>query len=143
MSKERFIAELKTALGSGVPIVYIVTHEELRARSVLAEAVGGVEHLTSWTSTRGLDGDASLRLPALAILAPFAPGRLVRVFYDLHSQISEPHVVRALRDFSMTAKASGAVIVVVSPVVTIPIEIERDTTVLDLPFPDANEAGLI
>jgi ATP-dependent 26S proteasome regulatory subunit len=143
MSKNDFIRELKKAIGSGVPIVYIVTHEELRARSILAEAVGGAEHLASWTSTRGLDGDASLRLPAPAILAPFTAGKLVRVFYDLHAHLTEPHVVRALRDFSMAAKSAGAVLVIVSPIVTIPIEVERDTTVLDLPFPDSNEAGLI
>jgi ATP-dependent 26S proteasome regulatory subunit len=143
MSKERFIAELKAALGSGVPIVYLVTHEEARARSILAEAVGGPDHLASWTSTRGLDGEAALRLPALAVAAPFSKGKLVRVFYDLHAHIAEPHVLRALRDFALSAKTSGGVLVIVSPIVNIPIEIERDTTVLDMPFPDATEAGVI
>jgi ATP-dependent 26S proteasome regulatory subunit len=143
MSKERFVAELKAAFGSGVPIVYVVTHEETRARSILAEVVGGAQHLASWTATRGLDSDASLRPPALAIAAPFVAGKLVRVFYDLHPQLGEAHVVRALRDFAMTARTTGAVVVIVSPIVTIPIEIERDTTLIDLPFPDAAEAGLI
>jgi ATP-dependent 26S proteasome regulatory subunit len=143
MSKQRFVAELKAAFGSGVPLVYVVTHEEARARSILAESAGGAEHIASWTSTKGLDGDASLRLPVLAILAPFPKGKRVRAFYDLHLQFGEPHVIRALRDFAMTAHATGAIVVIVSPVVSIPIEIERDTTVLDLPFPDATEAGAI
>jgi ATP-dependent 26S proteasome regulatory subunit len=143
MNKQAFVAELKATLGSGVPIVYVVTHEELRARSLLAEVAGGIENLATWTSTRGLDGDASLRLPALAIASPFGSGRKVRVFFDLHAQLSETHVVRALRDFCSSARSTGAVLVIVSPIVHIPIEIERDTTLLSLPFPDAVEAGLI
>jgi ATP-dependent 26S proteasome regulatory subunit len=143
MSKKAFLAEMKAALGSGVPIIYVVTHEEARARSLIAEAAGGPDHIASWTSTRGLEGDASLRLPALAIAAPFQETKRVRVLYDVHPQLSEPHVVRALRDFALTAKSSGNTLVLVSPIVTIPVEIDRDTTLIDLPFPDAAEAGAI
>jgi AAA+ superfamily predicted ATPase len=142
VSKQRFIAELKSAVGSGTPIVYIVTHEEARTRAILAEAFGA-ESVASWTSTRGLDGDASLRPPALAIAAPVPPNKRVRVFYDLHPQLGEPHVVRAMRDFVLGAKASGAILIVVSPVVNVPVEIDRDTTLLDLPLPDASETGAI
>src|SRR5580698_803246 len=120
MSRQRFIAELKAAFGSGVPVVYVVTHEEVRARSILAEAVGGADQIASWTSTKGLDGDASLRLPVLAILAPFSKNKRVRAFYDLHLQLGEPHVVRALRDFATTAPTTGATVIIVSPVVSIP-----------------------
>jgi AAA+ superfamily predicted ATPase len=143
VSKQRFLAELTSAMRSGVPIVYVVTHEEARARALVGEAAGGNDRVASWTSTKGLDGDASLRLPVLAILAPFPEGKRVRVFYDLHPLLGEPLVVRALRDFTLAARVSGAVLVIVSPVVSIPVEIERDITVVDLPFPDATEAGAI
>jgi ATP-dependent 26S proteasome regulatory subunit len=143
MSKERFIADIRTAIGAGVPILYVVTHEEARARALIAEAAGGGEHVASWTATRGLDADASLRIAALAIAAPFPPHKRVRVLYDVHPQLAEPHVVRALRDFALTAKSAGVTMILVSPVVAIPIEIERDVTLIDLPFPDPIETGLL
>lgn len=143
MSKERFIADIRTAIGAGVPILYVVTHEEARARALIAEALGGSEHVASWTATRGLDADASLRIAALAIAAPFPPQKRVRVLYDAHPQLAEPHVVRALRDFALTAKGAGVTMILVSPVVAIPIEIERDVTLIDLPFPDPIETGLL
>ena len=143
MSKERFLGELRTALGVGVPIVYVVTHEEARVRALIAEVAGGAEHVASWTATRGLDSDASLRIAALAIAAPFPPHKRIRVFYDAHPQLTEPHVVRALRDFVLTAKSAEATILFVSPIVAIPIELERDITLIDLPFPDPVETGAI
>ncbi len=143
MSKERFLAELRTAFAAGVPIVYVVTHEEARARALIAEAAGGAEKVASWTATRGLDTDASLRIAALAIQAPFPAHKRIRVFYDAHPQLAEPLVVRSLRDFALTAKSAGVAIVLVSPVVAIPIEIERDVTLIDLPFPDPAETGAI
>ena len=143
MSKERFLGELRTALGVGVPIVYVVTHEEARVRALIAEVAGGAEHVASWTATRGLDSDASLRIAALAIAAPFPPHKRFLVFYDAHPQLTEPHVVRALRDFVLTAKSAEATILFVSPIVAIPIELERDITLIDLPFPDPVETGAI
>jgi ATP-dependent 26S proteasome regulatory subunit len=143
MSKERFIADIRTAIGAGVPILYVVTHEEARARALIAEAAFGGEHVASWTATRGLDADASLRIAALAIQAPFPPHKRLRVLYDVHPQLAEPHVVRALRDFALTAKSAGVTMILVSPVVAIPIEIERDVTLIDLPFPDPIETGLL
>src|ERR1700733_32808 len=114
MSKQRFIGELRTAIEASVPIVYVVTHEEARARALIAEAVGGVDRVASWTATRGLDADASLCIAALAIQAPSPAHKRVRVLYDVHPQLAEPHVVRSLRDFALTAKSSGVTMILVS-----------------------------
>src|ERR1700685_1196207 len=97
MGKKAFLTELKAAFGSGVPIVYVVTHEEARVRTLIAEAAGGPDHGASWTSTRGLEGDASLRLPALAIAAPYPSNKRIPVLSDVHPQLGEPPVCRALR----------------------------------------------
>jgi len=51
--------------------------------------------------------------------------------------------VRALRDFALGARAAGATIIVLSPVLALPIELERDAAVIDLPLPDAIEAGIV
>ena len=51
--------------------------------------------------------------------------------------------MRALRDFAQAARTSGTTLILVSPVLALPVEIERDCAVLDLPLPDAAEAGAL
>jgi SpoVK/Ycf46/Vps4 family AAA+-type ATPase len=140
MTAGGFATELLLRIGAGVPILYVVTHEEDRARAEIAAALGA-DHVSTWTSTRGLDGSASLRLPALAIQAPFTPERPVRILCDLHPFVGDPHVVRALRDFAQASRAAGTTLIVLSPLLALPVEIERDCAVLDLPLPDAAVAG--
>jgi ATP-dependent 26S proteasome regulatory subunit len=142
MGLDRFTTELRATIRAGVRIVYVVTHEEERAKGAIAEALGDA-HIASWTATRGLDANSSLRLPVLAIQAPFAPERPVRILCDLHAYLGDPHVVRALRDFVAGAHSPGATLILLSPIVSIPIEIERDTAVIDLPFPDTSETGAV
>jgi SpoVK/Ycf46/Vps4 family AAA+-type ATPase len=142
MPSERFAAELVLRIGAGVPIIYVVTHEEDRARAEIVAALGA-DRVSTWTSTRGLDGSAALRLPALAIQAAFPPERPVRILCDLHPFVTDPHVVRALRDFAQAARTAGTTLILVSPVLALPVEIERDCAVLDLPLPDAADAGAL
>ncbi len=140
--KDEFIAHVRAAIAARVPIVYVATHEEQRALDLLTEAVGATR-FTSWTSTRGLEGDAAALTPIAAIQAPFTRERPVRILFDIHPYLSEPQVVRALRDFARTVRVTGAVLILVSPSPEIPAELDRDTTVIDLPLPGAPEVGAL
>ncbi len=142
MTTERFSIELRARIAAGVPIVYVVTHEEGRAMETIAATLGRAR-LTRWTATSGLDGDASLRSAAAAIHAPVAVERPFRVLCDLHPYVGDPEVVRALRDFVAGPRPKYASLIVVAPVLALPVEIERDVAVLDLPLPDRDEAGAL
>jgi AAA+ superfamily predicted ATPase len=142
MSTERFGLELRARIAAGVPIVYVVTHEEGRALETIISTLGRAR-LTTWTSTRGLDGDVSVRGAAAAIQAPVTAERPFRVLCDLHPYVGDPEVVRALRDFVGGPRPKYAALIVVSPVLALPVEIERDVAVLDLPLPDPSEAGAL
>lgn len=137
-----FIAEVRAAIAARVPILYIATHEEQRALELLREAVGATR-FTTWTLNHGIDGDATTFSPIAAIQAPFPRDRPVRIFFDLHPFLEDPHVVRALRDFSGSVRTTGAVIILVSPVPHVPPELDRDTTVIDLPLPGPEETAAL
>jgi SpoVK/Ycf46/Vps4 family AAA+-type ATPase len=75
----------------------------------------------------------------------------VFVFFDLHHSLgaggrpAEPAVVRALLDAAMAFK-SGAVphtLILVAPALTLPIDLEKVVTVVDLPLPDATEIATV
>ncbi len=142
MSTERFSQELRARIAAGVPIVYVVTHEEGRALETIAATLGRAR-LTTWTSTRGLDGDATVRGAAAAVQAPITAERPFRVLCDLHPYVGDPEVVRALRDFVGGPRPKYASLIIVSPILALPVEIERDVAVLDLPLPDPTEAGAL
>jgi AAA+ superfamily predicted ATPase len=142
MTTERFSLELRARIAAGVPIVYVITHEEGRALETIAATLGRAR-LTIWTATHGLDGDESVRGAAAAIQAPVATERPFRVLCDLHPYVGDPEVVRALRDFVGSKRPKYAALIIVSPILALPVEIERDVAVLDLPLPDPGEAGAL
>ncbi len=140
--KASFIAEVRAAIASRVPIIFVGTHEEQRATELLTEAVGATRFQT-WTSTHGIDGDAMTGQPIAAIQAPFTREKPVRILLDIHPFLTDPHVVRALRDFVRNVRSTGAILILVSPMPEVPAELDRDSTVIDLPLPGAEEVGLI
>src|SRR5215472_15506274 len=137
-----FVAELRARVAAGTPIVWVVTPEERAARSLLAEAFGA-DAVVSWTSARGLDGHEALREPTAAIARAAGSTSPVRVFYDLHPYMSDPRVVRALRDHAVVGRDKPSAFVVVSPMVAVPAELERDVAMMHLPLPDRAEVGAL
>jgi SpoVK/Ycf46/Vps4 family AAA+-type ATPase len=141
------------------PILYVETYEEARAYAeIMAVARDAVMVRTpravwTWTTTDGLiapDGKARTGTndPARALdIALRAEEPSIFVFRDLHAmhggdgREGDPGVVRRLRDIAAAFK-SGAVaraIVLLSPVLRIPAELDKDITIVDFPLPSETE----
>jgi AAA+ superfamily predicted ATPase len=139
---EAFVRDLRAAAAGGVPIVCVVTHEERRARALLGDAFRGARVL-EWTATRGWTDDASAREPLAAIERAARAGEsgVARVMLDLHPWLSDPRVVRALRD--LCGAKRDLPLVLVMPMASVPPEIDRDARVLPLPLPDADALAAV
>jgi AAA+ superfamily predicted ATPase len=137
-----FVRDLRAAAAAGVPIVCVVTHEERRARSLIAEAFPDAQ-LLEWTSTRGWDDDAASLAPLVALEHASVGGEVgvVRVMLDLHPWLSDARVVRALRD--RAAGQRELPLVLVMPAATLPPELDRDARILSLPLPDGDALGAV
>jgi len=155
-----FKEQLRTYLRAGYPLLYLITPEEDRAVELVAEAladgeIGGRQPYV-WSISRGLctaDGKAIDRQTAdpqriLPYLLDFAePG--VFLLEDFHFFLDERAcnaalTVRQLRDLVAPFKASRKTVVLLSPVLKLPTELEKDVTVLDLPMPDERDlAGVL
>lgn len=70
---------------------------------------------------------------------------VVVVFKDMHAVLSDPGVCRTMRDFISSSDAmqkkqqAGKIIVVVSPVLDIPVELEKSVTIIDFSLPTDQE----
>src|SRR6266545_1698523 len=146
----KFVQELDVRVRARYPLVYLVTSEEQRVEAILAqlaETHGKV--LLGWSVTTGfrrLGGSKTAQAPegardplaAIAAIEKLPEPSLV-VLKDFHPYLSDPAVVRAVRELAQALKSSYTTVVLVSPTLVIPPEIEKEVSVLDVPLPTTRD----
>lgn len=146
---------LGTYLRAGYPILYVVTPEEDRAVELIGGLLGDGELAKRrpyvWSVSRGLctldlkvvDRKTADPKRILPFLMEFQdPG--VFILQDFHFFLDERSpsaalVIRQLRDLVAPFKATRKTVVLLSSVLKLPPELEKDLTVLDLDLPDEEE----
>jgi SpoVK/Ycf46/Vps4 family AAA+-type ATPase len=126
-------------------LIYLVTSEETRADEGLEEvgrATG--KEVIAWTCSRGFNppqGDAKKSTQPDEALKYIegSDKKAVFVLKDFHPYLEDEKILRRLRDLVQNLKRSYKTVILVSPVLKIPPELEKDITVFDLPLPDAGE----
>ncbi len=146
-----FSQQLDRLIRARCPLLYLLTWEESRARELLAGvAAQQRKTLWEWSITDGLRpmGPTQARpAPETRIREPMrmlneilqkdAPA--IYVLKDFHAYLEAPEIVRQLRDLAATLRSSHKTIVILSPVLKIPQELEKNLTILDLPLPTYQE----
>jgi SpoVK/Ycf46/Vps4 family AAA+-type ATPase len=104
--------------------------------------------LVTWSVTQGLrthaesgsarDAGGKDPIEALGAIAKLRDPSLV-VLRDFHPYLSDPVAVRALRDLAQQLKSTYTTVILVSPVLNVPTELEKDFCVLDVPLPTAQD----
>ncbi len=141
----RFVQELDTLIRARYPLIYLVTWEEQRIDGILQDlAQTHGKAFYSWSVTRGLrragsgrgGGAEAAKEPAQALseVEQLTEPALV-VLRDFHPYLADPIVVRSLRELSQTLKTTYTTVMLLSPVLQIPPELEKEITVLDVPLP--------
>jgi ATP-dependent 26S proteasome regulatory subunit len=142
----KFVSDLETLLRARYPLIYLVSFEEQRLDAVLAEvAHNHGKSLFTWSVTRGLRRQVGPRSVPVSdqtrdpIEALHSVSRLTEpslaVFKDLHAHLDGALVVRALRELAHDLKSTLTTVILLSPVLRIPPELEKDVSVLDVPLP--------
>jgi len=128
--------ELRLLMTSGYPLVYILTHEEERASRFVAEAVNDLGLKAGvWSGATGEKSEEGVRNPVrlLRTLKEAEPG--ATVLLDFHAYLEDAAVLRMIRDILPVLGRVRHSLVVVSPVLSIPPELEKEITLLELPLP--------
>ncbi len=143
--------ELEILIRARYPIILVETYEELRAEKMIAEiARARDKKVYCWSITRGLYPygqsiqskkiDTQTCDPIIAlnnVIEMVEPA--IFVFKDLHPFMGEPSVVRKLRELSDYLKSSFKTLILVSPHMKIPMELDKEITVMTLDLPDLKE----
>ncbi len=141
------IEEIDLLVRARYPVLYVTTWEEKRALDELKELAGKQgKELHVWSQSIGFltkmedESQQRIRDPQ-AVLEHIIASDAVAIFVlkDFHPYIMEPGVIRLLRDTAEALKTSYKTLVVLSPILRIPPELEKDLTVVDYKLPDSND----
>jgi SpoVK/Ycf46/Vps4 family AAA+-type ATPase len=143
--------EIDVLIRAKYPILYIVTWEEQRAVETVqavADALG--RQLFTWSLTQGLhphtaqsrSDSAVNRLPSeLEALTQVhaGPESSIFVFKDFHHYMMDSRVIRVLRDLAARLRTRSQALLIIAPVLRLPVELEKDVTVVDFGLPQFDE----
>jgi SpoVK/Ycf46/Vps4 family AAA+-type ATPase len=133
------------------PLVYVVSFEEGRVeRRLRVMTESRKKQLFNWTITGGLelpDGSWITELKDPIKVLEYilqSDANALFVLRDYHHYLNDPVVVRKLRDAAHALKTTRKNIIFLSPVLKVPVELEKEAAVIDYRLPDKKEiTGII
>jgi len=139
------------------PLIYILSSEEKRVEKSIADVLHSREatknyktKIFTWSVTEGVrvgsepQGDSKDPLKALRfILEAKKDERAVFILRDLHAFQKNPEVVRLLRDLARNLKETLKTVFMISPLLQIPPELDKEVAVVEYPLPELSEIGTI
>jgi SpoVK/Ycf46/Vps4 family AAA+-type ATPase len=139
------------------PLIYILSSEEKRVEKSIADVLHSREaqknyktKIYTWSVTEGVrvgaepQGDSKDPLKALRfILEAKKDERAVFILRDLHAFQKNPEVVRLLRDLARNLKETLKTVFMISPLLQIPPELDKEVAVVEYPLPELSEIGTI
>src|SRR5256714_1932095 len=142
----KFVSDLDTLIRARYPLIYLVSWEEQRLDAILQDvAQTHGKALLQWSVTRGMRRVAAGRtaavseqsrdpVEALAAIAKLTEPSLV-VLKDFHPFLDSAAVVRGMRELAQDLKSTFTTVILLAPVLSIPVELEKEVSVLDVPLP--------
>lgn len=141
--------EIEVLIRAKYPLLYVLTWEEERVSKLLLDlAIRLKRKLYTWSLTDGVhplpprSPETPSRLsPDLEILTRIYACQEEGIFHlkDFHPYIHDLRVVRLLRDLSHRLRQRSQCVVITAPVLRLPIELEKDVSVVEFPLPEAND----
>jgi ATP-dependent 26S proteasome regulatory subunit len=149
-----FQTDLETLIRARYPILYIVSSEEMRVQNMVVEiakkrqkkafewsySTGIVPAGTSIQSQKNRNGATKDPLMALDQVIDLVEPAIF-VFKDFHPFLTKNNfaIVRKLKEIALHLKNSFKTIILVSPMMEIPPELEKEITVLNYPLPSRED----
>jgi len=144
--------EIETLIRARYPLIYAVSWEEsrvLREIGDIGQRLGKAVYC--WTVNDGIvtyssgldvrqEGKKGTKDPLMAVrdvLQQTEPA--IYVLKDFHRYIKEAAVTRGLRDLAEQLRSTYVSVVLLSAVVEIPPELEKDITIVDYPLPSRED----
>lgn len=150
--------EIETLIRARYPLIYVVSSEELRVQNLIIEiAARRQKKVFEWSCSTGIvpagtsiqsqkQRNPATREPIAAldlVIDQVEPA--IFIFKDFHPHLAKNNfaVVRKLKEIALHLKNSYKTIILVSPSMEIPSELDKEMTVVNFPLPDKEELALL
>jgi SpoVK/Ycf46/Vps4 family AAA+-type ATPase len=149
---------LERCIKARYPLIGIISHEEDRVMDIIRDISREKRQVVEWSYTTGMTGldgvdpsDFEDPNAALKFLSQYDPDATAGdkdskirptlfVFKDLHKIMAEDiRVLRFLREISMRFVSRKHNLILVSPSLGVPSDLEKSITIIDWPLPDMDE----
>ncbi len=152
------LEEIEVLIRARYPILYVVSWEEQRVQDWLADvAKKRNKRLFEWSFTTGVvpagSSVQSQRARSSPTKDPLAAldhvidqvDPAIYLFKDLHPFLTRNNfaVIRRLKEIGLQLKNSYKTIVLVSPTMELPPELEKEVTVVDFPLPETRDFSIL
>ena len=132
-------------LRSGFPAIWLKTHEPNRVRKTIYPVIdsftrkdGNSYSRTEWTCTKDSSPQGGNPLKPLMELQEAPPCTILFV-YNWHWFADKPQVVQFIQDSLPIWANQNKALICVSPAEKIPMELQKDFVLLDMPLPNEDE----
>src|SRR5215475_14431140 len=153
-----FQDELETLIRARYPILYILSSEETRVQSMILDiASKRQKKVFEWSYSTGIvpagtsiqsqkHRNTATKDPLAAldqVIEQVEPALFI--FKDFHPFLTKNNyaIIRKLKDIALNLKNSFKTIVLISPVLEIPTELEKEVTVLNYPLPSREDLNAL
>ena len=156
---ETALSRLDRYIRARYPIVGVISHEESRVLSAIQTiAEHRTRHVYTWTITRGITaafagarfGDLKFEssneiYQALEMIYSYPEDADPTLFVlkDIHPYLNEPLVLRFLRDIAARFELCRHNLILLSPNLVVPSDLEKTIALLDWPLPVESELAAI
>ncbi len=135
--------ELKLLIESGYPLIYLLTHEEDRAMRLLAGAMSELGQKAGiWSRTGGAQSK-ELKEPTQLFKSLVDVKAGATLLLDFHHFLNDVEVLRRIRDILPLLARAGHSLIIISPILVLPPELEKDITLLELPLPAREDLDVL
>ncbi len=140
--------DIEVLIRARYPVIYVVTWEESRVEDAIAEIAAKREKkILTWSVCRGIvpygtspqsqrNTDSKTCDPQVAlnqVLDMVDPA--IFIFKDFHPYLNDPAVVRKVREVALYLKNSYKTLILISPTLRLPLELEKEVSVVDFGLP--------
>lgn len=153
MTRDEFVNELEVLIRARYSIIYVNTVEEERALGFIKDISQKLnKRFVTWTCTRGLQIDGKMLDPnttdlmvAIAKAENMADEPTLFVWIDLQAHLgNSPVYIRRFKEFAQRMREGlPSNSIIVGQLSEIPIELQKEVAIIDMPFPDLNEIKTI
>jgi len=141
--------EIDILIRARYPLIFVSSYEEERFTSYLDKlSKRQNKKFFAWSVTSGMcqygenTVNESTRDPLSALgYIERQTGPAIFLLQDFHPYLSDPSVVRKLRDLGKNLKSTYETLILLSPVLSVPVELEKDIAIVDFPLPDRRVIG--